>query len=1069
MIPFTHTNINSGKFVATRSSQPCPICNDIKGKCRIVSDEFVLCMTFPEDAGIPGWRYLGETKGSYYAGKYVVTRFESESDRQQRQETARRLATARQKDKQERLSRLPAIEVRDRQWHTYLAQITLDAVDRDELYSRGLDDDQIARIGFKSLDRGYITPIYNPQGQILGAQLRQRGKVDGGRYRWHKPYGWDIHLPNGDVPLAYFLPFDTLPSTQPDRVVLTEGTGVKPALAANLLSCPAIGAAGGNFTASRQLLKAYLDQIGAVPGVTRIIIAPDAGDVSNAAVMRRLQKTFALVKALGYGLDVLWWGQFTKQDDDIDELEDTVEIAYLAPDEFLQLGRTQQQWTHSIGALLAKLSPQPQPSPGFIRQIQAQPSNIPLAEYPQGKRLSTWVNASNHGLKHILDTSMTGTGKSFDAGKVEIDLFEARQVIYISDQHRNVTTPTLKGWQDLEARHGGLTCDTTGKVRRSKPGQEIALAANCGRAGAVAALRAKGVAGADGDAICQTCPVLNACRNSRGDGYGFKYERKEALAKSRLRAHPASLPDPSAYDYSNTVLIWDEADANFTTNTKLLISITDVDAVIVRLSTQAPELFQTLQTLLTELRNLLAGKQPKFGYDLQSLRQASPKVAVDASALKAALQPDLSCLDTIDEIDESEFVGLRGKQKHHLAELSRQLKRSTTLHSYTAEQRIDREVLKQWLPELLQILDRDDCGYAAIYRGTLKLTLIDTRLRSIASASKVNIFLSATWSRKEAARSIGCNPDEFFACRQRELADTVKPRIIQVKDLGRMGMQRGADQQQRLEAIIAHYKNIDPTTEVIDFKKFQADRAWWRDSRGLNDFADSRTLMVVGAPCRNLLDLLAEYATLMGKVMDSEDAEFKAFVDGKILADTHQCFGRKMGSRCQPGDLIVFVSDFDLDVPVQQVNAAEITPDAASKSERVQLGIKQAISWLTERGKKVTQQAIAKFLGMTREAISHYNKLIFLLLESLNSKKIRNLDLKGEDRETCEVLAKVVSGLVNSEEPLAEILAAIHEVFFDWIPPRLQRGVMAFLDLPARSQLLGWLAVVVLSPGSLIL
>jgi hypothetical protein len=1056
-IPNSYSS-NRGTFTPTRASTPCPICNDITGKCRIVSDDFVLCMTHPTNADAQGWRYLGETQGGYYAGKYVAIRAESEAEQQKRRETARLLAVARQKAKQQRFAQLPTIAQRDRQWQDYLDKLSLDAIDRAELHSRGFNDAQIETIGFKSIDDdGYITPIRNPQGLIIGAQRRQRKSFNGGRYRWHKPYGWDIHLPNGDVPIAFYWPYLHAPQGTPDRVVLVEGTGVKPALAANLLGIPAIGGAGGNFTASKQLLQDYLSQIGAVPDTTRILIAPDAGDVPNSAVLKRLQKTITLVRSLGYEIDMLWWGQFSKQECDIDELDDTSAIAYISTDEFFKLGAQNQQWKIKFPALLAKLSPKPKTPQGFATKPQ---SEADVTEYQPGQRLDTWAGAAKQGYKYVLDTSNTGSGKSFDAGRSTPELFGARQAIYISDQHRNVTTSTLTSWADLEARHGGLTFDETGKLRRAKRGDPIVEPANCGRADAIAALRNKGISSNDSDVVCQTCPMLNACRHSEGDGYGFKYDRRETLAQSRLRSHPASLPNRSEYNYDNVVLIWEEADANFSTSTKLDVSVSDIDAVIVRLSTQAPELFQQLQPLLTALRTLLTGKQPKFGFDLRSLRQALPLVAIDRDAITAALQPDLSCLDTIDEVDESEFSDLSGRKKRQLASLSHQLKLSTALNSREAETQIEQTVLKQWLPEFLDILINDNRGYAALQWGKLKLTLPDLRSRAIAADSKVNILLSATWSREEAALALGCQPDKIFVCRQAEPINAVKPQIIQINDLGRMGMQRGADQTRRLEALISHYKKLDPTTQVIDFKKFNTERAWWRDSRGLNDFTDVRTLIIVGTPCRNLLDLSAEYATLTGKVADNNDENFKAFVDCQILADIRQCFGRKMGARCQPGDLIVFVSDFDLDLPAQQIKASDITIAAASKSEQMEHGIKQAIAWLSDQGKKVTQQAIALFLGKTRAAISHYSKLIFLLLETLYSKKIQNSNLKESDNKTCQAVAKVVSTVLNSNDPMADILVAIHEIFFDWIPSRLRRCLLYALDLQTQSQLLCYLALI---------
>lgn len=95
-----------------------------------------------------------------------------------------------------------------------------------------------------------------------------------------------------------------------------------------------------------------------------------------------------------------------------------------------------------------------------------------VVEYQPGERLDAWASAIKRGNKFILDNSATGTGKSHDTGKVTPELFGAEQVIYLSNEHRNPTVPTLKCWPDLEARHPGLYINEFGKLRLvSKPDQ----------------------------------------------------------------------------------------------------------------------------------------------------------------------------------------------------------------------------------------------------------------------------------------------------------------------------------------------------------------------------------------------------------------------------------------------------------------------------------------------------------------------------------------------------------------------------------------------------------------------
>ena len=100
-------------------------------------------------------------------------------------------------------------------------------IDKADLINRGLSEIEIKHLGAKSTNSGYILPIKNPLGQILGFQIRLRN-ADSGRYRWHKPFGISAQQQNGELPLAFY------GDVQVDcrRVVLVEGTGVKPYLAA---------------------------------------------------------------------------------------------------------------------------------------------------------------------------------------------------------------------------------------------------------------------------------------------------------------------------------------------------------------------------------------------------------------------------------------------------------------------------------------------------------------------------------------------------------------------------------------------------------------------------------------------------------------------------------------------------------------------------------------------------------------------------------------------------------------------------------------------------------------------
>jgi hypothetical protein len=352
---------------------------------------------------------------------------------------------------------------------------------------------------------------------------------------------------------------------------------------------------------------------------------------------------------------------------------------------------------------------------------------LPQFEYESGTRLDAWHNSLlTH--KHILDASATGTGKSYDAGRLRPELFDSvDRVIYISNDSRNVTTETLQDWEILPARHNGLT-NKSGKLRRAKSGESLDTKANCSRTGAISALRDKAIS--DTKIICETCPLLNACRGSSGDGFGFRHQRAIAFNSKILRSHPMSLPSPDEFDYSTTLLIWEEVSESLTTMRQISVSRDDVDKAIALLSRSHLDHKQQIIDVLNKLHGLLADKS-YHGLDFYGIKSVIPEI-IDTTLLADLLKPDLSILDTVDGIADSEFENAKGKDKRELAKLHALLKRETTFHADEIRQKIDREVLKQWLVEFLDILSGAiSHGDLHIQYERLTVSLADDRLESV--------------------------------------------------------------------------------------------------------------------------------------------------------------------------------------------------------------------------------------------------------------------------------------------------------------------------------------------------
>lgn len=731
------------------------------------------------------------------------------------------------------------------------------------------------------------------------------------------------------------------------------------------------------------------------------------------------------------------------------EQEHQQEQSIEAEDRHSILERIKQLYNRSAAKYFkrfGKLPENPKPNPANPEQI---------FEYEEGDRRPNWQSIAEQGYRYILDSSPPGTGKSFDSGNFDPAAFGARQAIYLSDQHRNPTVDTLEadnGWIDLEARHNGLsrekTADGGSRLRRAKKGEAYSIAPNCNRTRLISALRNKNIAGADTAAlICGGCPLKEACAHAEGPGYGFLNQRQSGLSSPKLRAHPDSLPSPDDYDFGEIALLWDEPSQNFEIKRDVIIGLNDLQQAIATLMKQ-PELFEKLQPLLIMLLNYFDGsaKTGRYGLNHHELIEALPLPSINPAALEAAIKPDLSLLNPTSEhgIDLSDLPpSLRRKFIDRDAE--------------TAEQ-VEEAVLKQWLPELLQILSGQISGASIrLHRKALTLSLPDSRHRAIAQQAKINIFLDATLTREDLALKLGCSPDEIFVCRQK-IPETPNLSLIQVSDLGRLGMQRGDNQQARAGAIAQHYRSIDPSTQLMDFLKFHADAdaAHWRDGRGVNFFINCKMLIIAGTPCPNLAELQAQYSILIGSYPNQEDEGFQAFVDRIIRAELHQEIGRLRAHRRLDEQLqIILLTDFNLGLPVQRRKASEITPDAADRKEIFQNAVKGAIAQLKSEGKKITQSAVARLTNYSQQHISRNWNLLLSLLENPYSKRSRNFEQL--EPSLAEAYRQVL-GAIASERDIGQALEGLGEIFFDWISPSQWHPLWESLPSGIQSRLLSLLA-----------
>ena len=1049
---------------AFNRSNPCPICGEASPDCRYSTDgELILCHSHIDfDPQHPEWHYLGVASNGVW-GKFVPRKDRDFDRTEWEAKKAERERDRLERQKNHAKNSLP-IPDRDKALRKLSQSLGLSRRHQKALLDRGLSESQIetglffsiypnddvppgippnlpgvinGKIGASGV--GIACLAFDSEGRAIGYQIRLENVTDS-KYRWAKGLA-SSHLADGELPIT------AIPNGKDNgQVWLSEGI-LKPFVAAHKHGLNAIGAAGGHFSGSANQVR------NAIAPYREVIISPDAGDINNPQVMKRWADQIKFLESLGKSLSIAFWGQKTKDDDDIDELENLDQVEFLTPSQFLELGKSDPlpfwEKVKRLAARDRKKPKKPLPSP--------LPTKREAKIYDRSNRLNEWASG-----KYILDTSPTGSGKSYDAGLLTPDMLGVKDIFYITNDPRNVTTPTLKDWPILEGRHAGLYRNELKELRTRKRKdsldryQEKDLRANCARPFTHAALANQNIShGIESATICQGCQFLELCRSGKGD-YDYLQKRAIALQSKRLIAHPASLPNPKSLDpengfnYGNTALIFEESELSFNTTKVVKVTEKDITASIATLAERDSDLFLSLKPLLSAIKKLLSEKQSnRYGIDGKTLREKLLGLIpsdIDLIKLKEALTPDLSFLDPISEMGES------------IADMPIAVRRAFSEKDSSLAEKAENEVLKQWLTELIAALQGK--GYLSLNHGILSVSFVDSRLQAIAKEASKNIFLSATDSIENLEARSGLEIASIST--GGSLPSNID--FLQVTDLGRNGINRGEGQKRRTKAILDRYRENDPdNTAVIRFKSHctddddQTSLRHFVNSQGTNAIAGVPRLIVDGLPCPNLESLRHDYVISTGN--DPYGEGFDRYVHHQILRIIKQEIGRVRANLYPDRRFeIVFLTDYDFSglIPVnqiKQVKAHEICPAAESAIERTKRLILESVEKLQETGQKISERAIASLSGLSRSVV---NRCREFLDEILAQFAISNPYSKVGQTET---LTQTEIDLINdataylaasSDDSLVTEFEAVLEVF-----DRSKWPIFwEFIPIPVRDKLL---------------
>ena len=295
----------------------CPICGGLRKDCRqSLRTNLIHCRAVNaaprdylyrgEDAwGFGMWQHQGDRSNWVKEQRSL-----SSQEREQRRLERLKVDKERERAEKEKYAQSLSVEERDQEIRKVLDQLFLwpshEKALRDRFEVLKLEPKEIevliAQAGYKSvrqwqkLDRpvddrlpgvrlggrsllvpgdGILIPIKNEFGLYTGLQVRLDNPTGGSKYIWlagerkraNRP---GSKLQNGELPLAIYLPETNLDNKQFNVIGLAEGVGFKPNIAAERLGIPFIGASGGHFSNSPELLRNYLDFLLAKHSVTII-------------------------------------------------------------------------------------------------------------------------------------------------------------------------------------------------------------------------------------------------------------------------------------------------------------------------------------------------------------------------------------------------------------------------------------------------------------------------------------------------------------------------------------------------------------------------------------------------------------------------------------------------------------------------------------------------------------------------------------------------------------------------------------------------------------------------------
>jgi hypothetical protein len=717
------------------------------------------------------------------------------------------------------------------------------------------------------------------------------------------------------------------------------------------LGCPA-----GNHPSNMGDLKAYLEAL----QPERCVHAPDSGDVINTSTIPLISyKLHNTLTGLKYETVVAWWGQVTKKEKDIDEIDTIENVAYISTEDFIDLHPPEMQ-LKMVKTRFYRAGIHPISDPIYYpREIEYKTPSY----FTEGFR-SEIVNALiQSGVKFIHDSSFAGSGKSRDFSTWQPDQFDASKLWWVVNDPVSVEYPD---WAQYRGRDFGRTLREDGRVVKATadtPIEDKILQANCLNAPFADFLASNNVP-SDGEKICTGCPWINECKSNPS---WYLKARKIALNAPRLRMHPSTLDEalfktPSGDKWTEDTDLAPE----------ILLILDDIDAWI-----------KSITLNVKDINNLIDNQEENLKY-IPTLRNLLVSVRFlmcqpSKEGFKDLQHNDLiSKLPKLGELNETYVERLIEAENERIAE------------AFDSTEPI--ETPKAWIADFIKAFQGN--GHINTYQGNFSIHTRNERLIKALKhpAIKGVVFADATAKTEHLEKWVNSSIESIA---QELPTETAKLQITQVVGMGDVGYRRSEVQLEKLTKLKDFFRTNHPDYKAIDIKAFQDHDSltWLSTSRGSNVAKNANGLVCYGTPRANLAALYAKYALLTGihpdettqltpypvnysnrsglwarVIKESVDQGFAEFCHQSIKAEIVQAFNRLRHAR-RVGEVldIIFVSEYPLDEAVSALTMDELiggykAPSLKLRSKQVNVSgyqIVEAAKILQKLKFRATRRAIA--------------------------------------------------------------------------------------------------------------